>query len=140
MSRPMLFQEHTDLSTWVGHGVQLVGAGGVGFLIREVVKRMFDRADRKDDVAAGLRAEMLRRLDALEHQQAELEKRERAAYERSVALEAENRLLRRRYHGLLNWIAQQPGLPNPPAWLYDQVPGPTDDEWRRATSEGRTES
>ncbi len=108
--------------------VQLIGAGGIGAVLLKIVERMFARADKGDDVAAGLRAEMVRRLETLERQYAELESRERASYRMSTELRAENRQLRRRYHDLINWIAAQPGLPTPPKWLYEPVDGPTADE------------
>jgi uncharacterized protein (UPF0335 family) len=125
-----------DPSSWAGYAVQLVGAGGVGYLLREIVKRVFARADKQDDVAAGLRGEMVRRLERLEKNYAALEEREREWFQRATTLEAENRSLRQRYHALINWIAQQPSLPDPPSWLYERVPGPTEDQSgqrRRAT-------
>lgn len=115
-----------DPSTWAGYAVQLLGAGGLGFLLRELVKRWFGRMDRGDDVAAGLRAEMIRRIESLEKSYATLESRERETFRRAVKLEAENVQLRRRYHDLINWISQQPDLPTPPQWLYERVEGPTE--------------
>lgn len=122
---PMQAAAGGDPNTWAGYLAQLLGAGGVGYLIREIVKRWYDRADRADDVAAGLRAEMVRRIEALERNYAELERREREYYQRSVQLEAENRTLRHRWHALMNWLAAQPELPTPPSWLYERVEGPT---------------
>lgn len=104
---------------------QLLGAGTLGALLLKVVERIFARADKGDDLAVGLRAEMIRRLETLEHQYASLELRERQSYQKAVRLDAENRALRNRYHALVNWIATQPGLPTPPQWLYEQVEGPT---------------
>lgn len=115
-----------DPGTWAGYAVQLLGAGGLGFLLRELVKRWFQREDRRDDVAAGLRAEMVRRIESLEKNYAGLETRERETFQKAVRLEAENGQLRRRYHDLINWIAAQPGLPTPPKWLYERVEGPTE--------------
>ena len=114
-----------DPSTWASYAAQLLGAGGLGFLLRELVKRWFQRADRRDDVAAGLRAEMVRRIESLEKNHTALETRERETFRKAVRLEAENVQLRRRYHDLVNWIAAQPGLPTPPKWLYERVDGPT---------------
>lgn len=115
----------SDLMTSVA---QLLGAGTVGAVLLKVVERVFARVDRRDDVAAGLRSEMVKRLETLERQYAALEGREREWYERSVRLEAENRALRQRYHALVNWMAQQPGLPTPPPWLYERIEGPTERE------------
>lgn len=115
-----------DPTTWAGYAAQLLGAGGLGFLLREVVKRGFDRIKDRDDVAAGLRAEMVRRIESLEKNYAGLETRERETFRRAVKLEAENVQLRRRYHDLINWIAAQPNLPTPPSWLYERVEGPTE--------------
>lgn len=107
---------------------QLLGAGGLGAIALKVVERIFARADRGDDVAAGLRKEMVSRLETLEKNYATLENRERETFRKLVGFETENRQLRRRYHALINWIAAQPGLPTPPPWLYDKVDGPTADE------------
>jgi len=114
-----------DPTTWAGYAAQLLGAGGLGFLLRELVKRGFSRADRRDDVAAGLRAEMVRRIETLERNHSQLETRERDTFRKAVRLEAENVHLRRRYHDLVNWIGAQPGLPTPPKWLYEHIDGPT---------------
>ena len=110
---------------WQSSVAQLLGAGTLGAVLLKVIERVFARADRHDDLAVGLRGEMLRRLEALEARHSALEQRERASYERAIRLEAENRQLRNRYHQLINWIARQPGLPTPPGWLYERVEGPT---------------
>lgn len=115
--------------------VQLIGAGGIGAVLLKIVERMFARADKSDDVAAGLRGEMVRRLERLEGQINDLEASERTSFQLATRLEAENRLLRRRYHALINWIAQQPSLPTPPSWLYEPVDGPTADESSRPGGE-----
>jgi hypothetical protein len=115
--------------------VQLLGAGGLGAIALKVVERIFARADKGDDVAAGLRKEMVSRLETLERQINDLEARERASFQMSTELRAENRQLRRRYHDLINWIAAQPGLPTPPAWLYEKVEGPTADD---SSTRGKT--
>lgn len=115
-----------DPTTWAGYAAQLLGAGGLGFLLRELVKRWFARQDRSDDVAAGLRAEMVRRIESLERNHSALETRERETFRRAVKLESENVQLRRRYHDLINWISAQPDLPTPPKWLYERVEGPTE--------------
>lgn len=120
-----------DPATWGGYAAQLLGAGGLGFLLREIVKRWFQRRDRDDDVAAGLRAEMVRRIESLEKNYASLERRERETFTRAVRLEAENVQLRRRYHALMNWMQSEPSLPQPPRWLMESVEGPTEDEARR---------
>lgn len=119
-----------DPGTWAGYAAQLLGAGGLGFLLRELVKRVFDREDRRDDVAAGLRAEMVSRISTLEKNFGELERRERETFRKAVRLEAENVQLRRRYHDLINWISTQPDLPTPPKWLYERVEGPTEQQSR----------
>jgi hypothetical protein len=116
---------------WGGYLAQLLGAGGLGFLLRELVKRWFQRRDRDDDIAAGLRGEMVRRIESLERNYAALEERERQTYVKAVQLEAENRLLRRRWHALMNWIQSEPSLPQPPSWLNERIDGPTQDESTR---------
>lgn len=109
----------------VTSAVQLLGAGGLGAIALKLIERVFARADKSDDVATGLRAEMVRRLETLERQINDLETRERNSYRMATELRAENRQLRRRYHDLINWIATQPGLPTPPKWLYEPIEGPT---------------
>jgi hypothetical protein len=125
-------------ASWAAQAGALLGVGGLGAILLKLIERIFARADRGDDVAAGLRAEMLRRLETLERQYQTLERRERESYQKAVRLEAENRALRNRYHGLVNWIAAQPGLPTPPPWLYEPVQGPTADEAQRRPATGDT--
>lgn len=112
--------------SWVGQAGALLGVGGLGAILLKLIERMFARADRGDDVAAGLRAEMVRRLESLERSYAALEARERETFTKAVKLEAENVQLRRRYHSLINWMAMQPGLPTPPSWLQERIQGPTE--------------
>ena len=116
----------TDPSTWAGYAAQLLGAGALGVLLRELVKRIFDRADKGDDVAAGLRGEMVRRIESLERNYSRLEISERETFRRAVKLEGENRQLRERWHALMNWFAQHPELPQPPPWLNERISGPTE--------------
>lgn len=113
------------MNDWLTSAAQLLGAGTLGAVLLKVVERIFARADRHDDLAVGLRAEMIRRLETLERQYTDLEAKERASYQRAVQLEAENRQLRARWHALMNWFQQEPSLPQPPGWLYERVPGPT---------------
>lgn len=123
--------------------VQLIGAGGLGAVLLKLVERMFARADKGDDVAAGLRAEMVRRLERLEGQLNELEAKERTSFQLAIRLEAENRQLRRRYHRLMNYVQElvatidlhadrlkipEDERPKFPVWLIDAVDGPTADE------------
>ena len=130
----------TDPTTWAGYAAQLVGAGGLGYLLRELVKRWFQRRDHDDIVAAGLRAEMVRRLEALEKNYAALEERERLTFTKAVKLEAENVQLRRRYHRLINYVQEVVGVidlhaerlgippaerPHIPRWITEGVDGPT---------------
>jgi hypothetical protein len=115
----------SDPTSWGNYAVQLLGAGGLGYLLREIVKRVFARADKQDDVAAGLRGELVRRIETLERNYTALEAREREWFQRATNLEAENRGLRQRYHALINWLSEQPNLPTPPKWLYQPVEGPT---------------
>lgn len=114
-----------DPSGWASSLVQLIGAGGLGLLLRELLGRLFQRADRRDDVAAGLRAEMVRRLETLERNYTALEERERATFRKAIKLESENVQLRRRWHALMNWMQSEPSLPQPPRWLYEAIEGPT---------------
>lgn len=109
---------------------QLLGAGTVGAVALKLVERWFARADTKDALAVGLRSELVARLASLEASLKEIEAREREQYRRVVRLETENRQLRRRYHDLVNWMAAQPGLSQPPPWLQENVDGPTESEDR----------
>jgi hypothetical protein len=112
-------------ATWATQIGALLGVGGLGAILLKVIERLFARADRTDDLAVGLRAEMVRRLESLERSQSDLERRERETFRKAVRLEAENVQLRRRYHDLINWIAMQPDLPQPPKWLFEVIDGPT---------------
>lgn len=115
---------------------QILGAGTLGAVLLKVVERWFARADTKDQLAVGLRSELVARLATLETQLKEVETRERDQYRRVVRLENENRQLRRRYHDLIGWMSAQPDLPSPPKWLAEQVDGPTENEQRRRESQG----
>lgn len=115
-------------SDWVAQAGSLLGAGGLGMLLLKIVERIFARADRQDDLAVGLRAEMVRRLETLEKDVAVLREDRDREFRSRVRLESENRQLRQRYHALINWIAKTPELPTPPSWLYESVSGPTSDE------------
>lgn len=125
-------------SPWLAQAGALLGVGGLGAIILKLIERIFARVDRGDDVAAGLRAEMVRRIESLERQYSTLERRERESYQKAVQLEAENRALRHRYHGLVNWLSAQPGLPQVPAWLYERIEGPTSGDVDRRPSPGDT--
>lgn len=121
-----------DPPTWGGYIVQLIGAGGVGLLLREIVKQVFARANKGDDNAVLARADLrqqvatlITRVDTLDTRVEAERQRANLLFAENAELRAENRGLRDRYHRLINWIAQQPGLPTPPPWLYEGVPGPT---------------
>lgn len=114
-------------SSWAAQVGALLGVGGLGAILLKLIERAFARADRHDDLAIGLRAEMMRRIETLERQYSVLERRERESYSKAVRLEAENRALRHRYHALLNWISATPSMPTPPSWLFERVEGPTQD-------------
>jgi ABC-type phosphate transport system auxiliary subunit len=131
--------QQIDPSSWVDHAVQLLGAGGVALLLREIVKQIFARANKQDDNAGVLRADLRQqvsdlvlRVDTLTRRLDEAQARENRLFEENAELKAENRGLRDRYHRLINWIAQQPGLPTPPPWLYESTPGPTVRESRES--------
>ncbi|HEX5204805.1 MAG TPA: hypothetical protein VFW27_33215 [Actinoplanes sp.] len=126
--------------SWLAQAGALLGVGGLGAILLKVVERVFARADRADDIAAGLRGEMVRRIETLERQYTELEKRERETFRRAVRLESENVQLRRRWHDLMNWMQAQPGLPTPPQWLYERIQGPTEGQAQPASPEGEAPS
>jgi hypothetical protein len=123
-------QFSNDTSGWLAQAGALLGVGGLGAILLKLIERIFARADRSDDVAAGLRAEMVRRLESLERNYGVLETRERETFRKAVRLESENVQLRRRYHDLVNWIGPQPGMPTPPRWLYERIQGPTEQQAR----------
>ena len=112
-------------SSWGAQLGALIGVGGLGAIVLKLIERIFARADRGDDIAAGLRAEMVRRIESLERSYTALEVRERETFTKAVKLESENIQLRRRYHALMNWIQSEPSLPQPPRWLLESVDGPT---------------
>lgn len=124
--------QQIDPSTWGDYAVKLLGAGGVAMLLREVVKQIFVRASQNDenrritraDQAAQI-ANLIARVDVLDARVDAERKRANELFAVNAELRAENTGLRTRYHNLINWIAQQPGLPDPPSWLYERVEGPT---------------
>lgn len=125
--------QQVDLgSTNLGDLVKLLAGGGAMAVALRIVERIFARADKRDDVATGLRAEMIRRLEAYEKEHKEL-RAERDQYYRSSIqyeteskqYEAENLRLRERYHEIRNWIQLHPQL-DPPTWLFERVGGPTE--------------
>lgn len=118
---------------WVAQVGSLVGAGAIGMLLRELIKRLFARADKRDDLAVGLRTSILDRLDKLETSNAEkdraLEEMRRENTDLQVRLsqaEANERWVRNRYHRLMNWMQKEPSLPQPPSYLFEDMPLPSD--------------
>lgn len=121
-----------DPSSWAGYAVQLIGAGGVGYLLRELVKQVFARANKNDDTATVARGELRQQIEALTDRVDVLTGRLDATTERANALfadnaelRAENRGLRSRYHRLLGWLQTVESLPDLPAYLREPVEGPT---------------
>lgn len=119
----------TDPSTWAGYAAQLLGAGGLGFLLRELVKRLFDRADKGDDLEVGLRTSILGRLSAVEEayrvQGVELEAmrvKNTALEVRLARAETREQWTRNRYHRLAGWLQTVPDMPSPPAWIFEDIP------------------
>lgn len=131
---------------WTSLG-QLLGAGTVGAILLKVVERLFARADKQDDLAVGLRSEMVARLAKLEARTDELDARLEASrrdnqrlFEENSRLRSENGQLRQRYHGLMNLLQrlvdrdavyrEKLGLPpeaiDIPSWAYQRIPGPTE--------------
>lgn len=130
-----------DPTGWGQYVVQLLGAGGVGFLLRELVKQAFRRAQENDDNQTVKRGELREQVAALTSRVDVLTERLDRANERTnklitenAELKAENRSLRQRWHALMNWLSVQPELPTPPAWLYERVQGPTETRPPEATS------
>lgn len=107
--------------------VSMLGAGSFGAIMLRLIDRMFRRVDRGDDIAIGLRVEMRKRLHEQDVRLHNLESIERECYRAKTRLEAENRLVRQRFSGLVTWVVDDAGL-KPPEWVYDVVSGPTSDE------------
>lgn len=133
-----------DPPSWGGYVVQLVGAGGIGLLLRELVKQTFARANKQDDHAVIARgdlrqqvADLIVRVDTLDARVEAERQRANRLFEENAELKAENRGLRDRYHRFLNWVSVQPGLPTPPPWLYEPVSGPTARDAMPKPPEGR---
>ena len=127
--------------------IQLFGAGTLGAVLLKVVERVFMRADKKDDLATGLRIEMVDRIKKLENRTDTLESRLDTArrenqrlFAENAELRSENTGLRNRYHGVLQVVQQlvdrdtiyreKLGLPaevvDIPTWVYQRLPGPTE--------------
>jgi predicted nuclease with TOPRIM domain len=118
-----------DPSGWGSYVVQLIGAGGVGYLLRELVKRAIPSADKRDDMAVGLRTSLVQRLETLERQVVEQDDRLEAMRQENTRLQirvaqAEEReaWVRNRYHRLMNWMQSEPTLPQPPSYLFETIP------------------
>jgi hypothetical protein len=117
---------------WGDYGIKLLGAGGVGILLREVVKQIFARASQQDENRRTTRADqatqiatLVARVDVLDARVEAERQRSNQLFAANAELRAENIGLRQRYHRLLSWLSAQPGLPSPPSWLYETVDGPT---------------
>ncbi len=124
--------QQMDPSTWGDYAVKLLGAGGVAMLIREVIKQTFARAGQNDENRRLTRADqaaqiatLIARVDVLDERIEAERQRSNRLFAENAELKAENIGLRERYHRLLNWLSVQPGLPTPPAWLYERLDGPT---------------
>lgn len=121
-----------DPSSWVGYATQLIGAGGVGFLLREIVKQIFARANKSDDNAVIARADLrtqvanlVTRVDTLDARVETERQRANTLFAENAELKAENRGLRSRYHRLLGWLQTVESLPDLPSYLREPVEGPT---------------
>jgi hypothetical protein len=109
---------------------QLLGTGTVAAILLKLIERFFARADTRDTLAVGLRAEMIRRLETLEQQVGEQDARLEAMRQENTRLlirvgqaEIRERWVRNRYHRLVNWMQSEPSFPQPPAYLLEDVPG-----------------
>ena len=109
-----------------GDLVKILASGGVMAIALRIVERMFARADKRDDVATGLRTDMMRRLEEQNNELEQIRLDRDSLYRRGVLLESENLRLRGRYHDFMNWWSSQPNMPPAPPWLYEPVPGPTE--------------
>jgi hypothetical protein len=135
-----------DITSLIGQIGALLTALGAGALLARIVDGVFGRANKKDDLAVGLRSEMVSRLADQERRLNEMDEKLEASRQQNntliaqnARLEAENEALRERYHGLRNIMQilldrdrtyrERLGLPpdeiDLPAWLYQRVPGPT---------------
>ena len=135
--------DQIDPSSWSDDWIKLLGAGGVGLLLREIIKQVFARANKGDDNAARLRgdlraqvAELIERVDVLDARVEAERQRANVLFAENAQLRAENGQLRSRYHNFINWVAAQPGLPTPPPWLYERIEGLTADEAQRRPATG----
>lgn len=138
-------------SHWAGQIGSLIGAGGVGMIVLEIIKRAYARADKKSDDEAGARRELrenmledIKRLsDRVDKLEAEVEvsrEREVKLTVTNAELSSENVRLRNRYHQLLDYLqilipqldlyAEQLGVPDEkrpklPSWIHQNIDGPT---------------
>lgn len=142
--------DHSDW--WQSLGV-LLGGGGIGAVLLEVVKRTFSRQDKRDDTGIIYAERMRKDYEDLQIRYTALEERYRIREEAAeqellkerqlnleqfrayTRLETENRLLRSRYHRVkgyaqvvISMVEEKLGLSGMqgiPEWIDEDVPGST---------------
>lgn len=124
-------QPPADSSIWpyVIDIAKVIGGVIGGGTIITLINRAFGRASEKDVLTTGLRTTILQRLDRLETQNGELIKQIEQMRRQNTGLqvrlaqtETREAWLRQRYHRFVNWVASEPTLPQPPAWVLEDVP------------------
>ena len=125
----MSLQWLDNIPGWLGNLGALVTAGGGSVVMVKLIEKAFARADKRDDLAVGLRTSILERLAAVEQAYREQGRELEAMRVENTRLEvrlarAETReqWTRNRYHRLASWLQAEPGIPSPPSWIFEDIP------------------
>ena len=108
----------------------LIGAGGLSMLLLKVIERVFARDDREANDRAAITSELRQDIRELRSLLAQMEERLNEEREHGVVLRARlaraeirEQWVRNRYHRLVGWIQSEPSLPQPPSYLFEDIPG-----------------
>lgn len=118
-----------DIPGWLEQMGTLVLTGGGSVVVLKIIEKVFQRDDRqavdRTTISSELRQDIRDLKADVKRLQAELEE----ARERNNALTSEIAQLkvrevwvRNRYHRLSNWLQEVPGMPSPPAWIFEEIP------------------
>lgn len=116
-------------SNWLAQAGALLGVGGLGAILLKIVERLFKRDDREAADRAAISSELRQDIRSLKAEVRELQAEVEAARQRENHLlarlartEAREAWSRNRYHRLANWLQSEPGIPGPPAWIFEDIP------------------
>lgn len=114
---------------WLQQLGTLVGAGGGSVVVLKVIERAFARDDRqaadRTTISSELRQDIRDLKTEVKALQEERETMQATIAELSMRLaraEIREGWSRNRYHRLANWMQSEPGIPSPPAWIFEDIP------------------